>query len=105
MLIDAEGGQRGYLYTGEESYLKSYEEAVAHVPGMITSLRDRYQKEARALALVATISRATNAKLTDMDITTSAERDENYRTSEEYRAVTDKVSRALHDAIQAGAAR
>jgi len=42
---------------------------------------------------------------TDMDITTSAERDENYRTSEEYRAVTDKVSRALHDAIQAGAAR
>ncbi len=42
---------------------------------------------------------------TDMDITTSSERDENYRTSEEYRAVTDKVSRGLHDAIHAGAAR
>ncbi len=38
----------------------------------------------------------------DMEISTSSERDENYRTSEEYRAVTDKVSRALHDAIHAG---
>ena len=38
----------------------------------------------------------------DMEISTSAERDENYRTSEEYRAVTDRVSRALHDAIHAG---
>lgn len=75
MLIDAEGGQRGYLYTGEESYLKSYEEAVAHVPGMITSLRERYQKESHALALVATISRATNAKLTEMDITIRLRRD------------------------------
>ena len=41
----------------------------------------------------------------DMEISTSAERDENYRTSEEYRAVTDRVSRALHDAIHAGDAR
>ena len=42
---------------------------------------------------------------TDMDINHSSTRDENYRTSEEYRAVTDKVSRALHDAIHAGADR
>jgi NitT/TauT family transport system ATP-binding protein len=41
----------------------------------------------------------------DMEISTSTDRDENYRTSEEYRAVTDKVSRALHDAIHAGDAR
>lgn len=41
----------------------------------------------------------------DMPISTSSMRDENYRTSEEYRAVTDKVSRALHDAIHAGDAR
>ena len=34
---------------------------------------------------------------------TSAQRDANYRTSEEYRATTDKVSRALQEAIQLGA--
>ncbi len=40
----------------------------------------------------------------DMPITTSKERDANYRTSEEYRATTDKVSRALQEAIMLGAA-
>jgi NitT/TauT family transport system ATP-binding protein len=40
---------------------------------------------------------------TDMPIETSAERDANYRTSEEYRATTDKVSRALQEAIMLGA--
>jgi NitT/TauT family transport system ATP-binding protein len=39
---------------------------------------------------------------TDMPIKTSAERDENYRTSEEYRAVTQQVSQALQEAIHRG---
>jgi NitT/TauT family transport system ATP-binding protein len=38
----------------------------------------------------------------DLSLKTSAERDEAYRTSEEYRATTEQVSRALHDAIHAG---
>ena len=41
----------------------------------------------------------------DMAIDSPEERDENYRTSEAYRAVTDKVSRALQDAIHRGDAR
>lgn len=41
----------------------------------------------------------------DMDISTSAARDENYRTSEAYRAITDKVSRALQEAIHVGAGK
>jgi NitT/TauT family transport system ATP-binding protein len=40
----------------------------------------------------------------DLGIETSAVRDANYRTSEEYRATTDKVSRALQEAIMMGAA-
>lgn len=39
---------------------------------------------------------------TDMPIETSAERGEDYRTSEEYRAITAQVSRALQDAIHVG---
>lgn len=38
----------------------------------------------------------------DMRVSAPAERDVNYRTSEDYRAVTDRVSRALHDAMHAG---
>lgn len=39
----------------------------------------------------------------DLSIETSAVRDAHYRTSEEYRATTDKVSRALQEAIMLGA--
>jgi NitT/TauT family transport system ATP-binding protein len=38
----------------------------------------------------------------DLPIETSSVRDANYRTSEEYRATTDKVSRALQEAIMLG---
>ncbi|MET0439025.1 MAG: ABC transporter ATP-binding protein [Devosia sp.] len=39
----------------------------------------------------------------DLPLITSGVRDENYRTSEEYRATTDTVSRALQEAIMRGA--
>ncbi len=39
----------------------------------------------------------------DLPIETGTVRDENYRTSEEYRATTDRVSRALQEAILLGA--
>jgi NitT/TauT family transport system ATP-binding protein len=39
---------------------------------------------------------------TDLPLDTSAVRDENYRTSEEYRATTFEVSRALQNAIHVG---
>jgi NitT/TauT family transport system ATP-binding protein len=38
----------------------------------------------------------------DLPLETSADRDEQYRTSEEYRATTALVSKSLHDAIHAG---
>jgi NitT/TauT family transport system ATP-binding protein len=41
---------------------------------------------------------------TDMPLQTSLQRDSHYRTSEEYRSTTDKVSRALQEAIMLGAA-
>jgi NitT/TauT family transport system ATP-binding protein len=40
--------------------------------------------------------------VTDLPIAHHHERDANYRTSEEYRATTDTVSRALQEAIQLG---
>ena len=38
----------------------------------------------------------------DIPLHTSTDRDANYRTSEEYRVTTDRVSRALQDAIHLG---
>jgi NitT/TauT family transport system ATP-binding protein len=39
---------------------------------------------------------------TDLSLKHTGERDTEYRTSEEYRATTEKVSHALHEAIHAG---
>src|SRR5690606_23182461 len=39
---------------------------------------------------------------TELDVHLHAERDANYRTSEDYRATTDRVSRALQQAIELG---
>jgi NitT/TauT family transport system ATP-binding protein len=41
----------------------------------------------------------------DLPINTTSARDENYRTSEEYRATTHEVSRALQEAIHTGEAQ
>ena len=38
----------------------------------------------------------------DLSLQHTGDRDSEYRTSEEYRATTEKVSHALHEAIHAG---
>jgi signal transduction histidine kinase len=42
LLTDAESGQRGYLLTGESSYLQPYTEAVANVEAALDKVHDAY---------------------------------------------------------------
>ena len=42
LIDDAESGQRGYLLTGESSYLQPYTEAVATVEAALDRVRDAY---------------------------------------------------------------
>ena len=37
---DAESGQRGFLLSGDEIYLKLYEEAVARTPGRLSTIAE-----------------------------------------------------------------
>src|SRR5450631_2065434 len=43
LLTDAESGQRGYLLTGESSYLQPYTEAVATVGAALDQVREAYR--------------------------------------------------------------
>src|ERR1700679_1086180 len=58
-LKDAETGQRGYLLTGDESYLEPYSSAVAALPGEFSTLRGlmanrpQLQKRLEALESIA----------------------------------------------------
>src|SRR5438477_6385548 len=40
LLKDAETGQRGYLLTGEDSYLQPYRDAIANLNGTVEQLRE-----------------------------------------------------------------
>src|ERR1700733_10007581 len=42
LITDAESGQRGYLLTGESSYLQPYTEAVANVEHALDHVREAY---------------------------------------------------------------
>lgn len=65
-LTDAEAGQRGYLLTGEESYLQPYREANARIDPLVQELRSRAdasESEKRLLANVGTLIAAKRAEL------------------------------------------
>jgi PAS domain S-box-containing protein len=62
-LKDAETSQRGFVISGDESYLRPYEEALALLPQTIAKLRETQTLNAEDLA---TISRLIDQKLTEL---------------------------------------
>lgn len=68
-VVDAETGQRGFLLTGDKTYLEPYDEAAKEIPGQIERLRHTYAKDERALELLAQINRAVQAKMTELELT------------------------------------
>jgi len=73
---DLETGQRGYLITGDESYLQPYAEALVRIrtdgDRLLTLAADRPTDAAR----VAAVQRQINAKLTDLQNAIQARRQE-----------------------------
>lgn len=76
-LIDAETGQRGYLLTGEDSYLEPYQRGRSHILGMIRSQqRDGFMHEQLG-ADGEEIMRLAQGKLEELGRTVALRRGEN----------------------------
>ncbi|HNZ91728.1 MAG TPA: CHASE3 domain-containing protein, partial [Acidovorax sp.] len=67
-MLDAETGQRGYLLTGNESYLEPYDKAVATVHTNLDELRTRYLQSPEDLQQFANLSREVSRKLAEMEL-------------------------------------
>lgn len=67
-MLDAETGQRGYLLTGNESYLEPYDKAVVTVQTNLDELRNRYLHSPEDLQQFALLSRAVSRKLAEMEL-------------------------------------
>jgi signal transduction histidine kinase len=65
-LKDAETGQRGYLLTGDEGYLQSYQAARARLPGVLAGIDvEPFEGPSAALARIQTLSDAKMAELAE----------------------------------------
>lgn len=67
-MLDAETGQRGYLLTGNDSYLAPYERAVATVQTQLDRLRQQFLRSPEDLQEFAQLSRQTSRKLAEMEL-------------------------------------
>lgn len=65
-LEDAETGQRGYLLTGDESYLWPYRQGVQDLDDTVLHLQQVVTNDAKSLELVRRIEHAKTAKVTEL---------------------------------------
>ncbi len=65
-VVDAESGQRGYLLTGADRYLKPYEEAVAALPADVAKLGELCAHNPDEQRRVARLDVLTTAKLDEL---------------------------------------
>ena len=73
-MLDAETGQRGYLLTGDQQYLSSYEEALVHIAPTLDKLRDLYITDRARLAQFSALSRGVSKKLAELEVTVKLRR-------------------------------
>jgi len=69
LLLDAETGQRGYLLTGDTTYLQPYTNAVAQIEESLTNLRALVVSDVRLMSEFALLSRVISRKLAEMELT------------------------------------
>lgn len=100
LLLDAETGARGYLLTGEQSYLQPYTEAVAEVEGALTNLRGLVVSDVRLMSEFAALSRVISRKLAELEV--SIQLRQSGAESEAWHAVLSTgLGRQYMDAVRA----
>ena len=68
-LVDAETGQRGYLLTGRDDYLKPYRESLGQVDASLHLLTDYYRGDVEGQPLVTQLTVLSTQKLSELATT------------------------------------
>jgi len=72
---DSETGQRGYLLTGETSYLEPYERSAPRIPETLDRLKELAAQVPRIAADVATVAEHVRVKLDELGRTVSLQKE------------------------------
>ena len=103
LLKDGETGQRGFILTGDEPFLRPYEIAIEHLPSQLRRLADLAKDDAAESASVQEIARETRAKMAELAETIELRR--NGQLGEALMVVREGRGRRLMVAMRAEAAR
>lgn len=76
-MLDAETGQRGYLLTGDDTYLAPYSAAVSTVHSNLDNLRTQFMAEPDDMQEFAYLSRQVSRKLAEMELSVRLRRQGN----------------------------
>ncbi len=108
-VTDAETGQRGFLITGDESYLAPYEAAIARSDEVLAALAATLQDDRQADDNVAQLRRLVAEKFAELSATSSLGRqgdfeaarrivlnDEGKRTMDRIRELVDRIRQRQH---------
>jgi PAS domain S-box-containing protein len=66
LLVDAETGQRGYLYTGDSRYLAPYSDAISRIGPQIDAIAQLTVDNPRQQAMIPELRNRVQAKVTEM---------------------------------------
>jgi signal transduction histidine kinase/ActR/RegA family two-component response regulator len=71
---DAETGQRGYLLTGDETYLQPYEAAITDIPVRLARIAEAVAPNPGMATIVARLAPVVEAKVAELQATVSSRR-------------------------------
>lgn len=103
LLQDAESGQRGYLMTRNDKFLKPYNEAIGKIKATETQLKRLVQDRPAYLQIVKSTEPLIDAKMTELALT--IEQADTGKMQEAYKTVQDgfglRIMEKLRDQLQA----
>ncbi|AVP57056.1 CHASE3 domain-containing protein [Pulveribacter suum] len=68
-MLNAETGQRGFLLTGDKSYLRPYEQAVSTINASVRTLQETYTRQSQGQKELAQLLQLIERKLSEMELT------------------------------------
>ncbi|PZQ44337.1 MAG: histidine kinase [Micavibrio aeruginosavorus] len=98
LMKDAETGQRGYIITGEQSYLEPYTEARKQITLTLQDLRSRRIDNPKYQESVAAIENNVNLKLRELEDTINVRRTKNFNAA--YSIIITDQGKAAMDSIR-----
>jgi PAS domain S-box-containing protein len=99
---DAETGQRGFLITGDERYLRPFQEAVARVPGILDKVQQLTEDNPSQQARVGPLRELVGAKLDELRRTIALRNEHGFEAAQ--REVLTHLGRNLMEKIRASVA-